>query len=84
MSGPFYCRYSQLLLELVLSSDCFWWAPPKLVEAELDQGKMVVLEPIEVPVHKFDLCILKHRHRRLSNMAILVETEASNLLQGMF
>lgn len=78
--GAFICDNYHILRETVLETDCVWISAPAFVANELREGRMALLDTVDLwPTHS-DVCVVSRQGRTKSPIASAIIEEVGQIL----
>ncbi len=81
--GAFICDNFHILRETVLETDCVWLSAPAFVAAELHEGRMALLDIIDLWPAQTEICMVFRRGRTRSPIASAITDEVREILAGI-
>jgi len=70
-AGAIICENFDILRKVVGETDCTWLVAPAFIAAELQQGRMVMLDVEDLPTPATDISLVYLRDRTRSPAALL-------------
>ncbi|MDB5723448.1 MAG: hypothetical protein JWQ16_202 [Novosphingobium sp.] len=81
--GAFICDNFHILRETVLGTDCVWLSTPAFVADELREGRMAVLDIIDLWPAQADICMVFRQGRTRSPIASAITEQVREILTDL-
>jgi DNA-binding transcriptional LysR family regulator len=81
--AAFICDNFHILRETVLETDCVWLSTPAFVANELREGRMTILDIVDLWPTQTEICMVYRQGRTRSPIASAITDEVRQILAGI-